>query len=175
MVTERVKELESIRRGISIIGRGREETLGNYALHHLKRKHALKEVTEGTLGGETRQLERAVEFFSETRPLTAIDVTLVQDWAEWLREKSKGRRGNAVLSDGTVPHHLNALSNLYRRAGAESKVQPGFNPVAAWQRGKPKGQPEEAHWLARPGSAREAENKQWLAEAKAKRARGNQF
>lgn len=96
-----------------------------------------------------RQLKRALEFFERNgaKPLTAIDVTAVQDWAEWLRERNKGRRGNAVLSDGTVRHHLNALSNLYRRAGAESKLQPGFNPVAAWVRGKPKGRAEEAKWL----------------------------
>lgn len=147
LVAERVKELESIRRGIAIIGRGREEALGRYAQHHLERKKALAEATDWTLGGVQRQLERAVEFFGASKPLTAIDVAAVQEWAVWLRERNRGRRGNATLSGGAVRHHLNSLSNLYRRAGAESKVPPGFNPVAAWTRGKPKGQPEEARWL----------------------------
>lgn len=70
----------------------------------------------------------------------------VQDWAEWLRERGRGRRGNATLGAGTVRHHLNDLSNLYRRAAAEGKVSPGYNPVAAWDR-KPKGRASEARWL----------------------------
>jgi hypothetical protein len=46
LVAERVKRLEDEKRGIAIVGRGREETLENYALHHLKRKEALKEVSD---------------------------------------------------------------------------------------------------------------------------------
>jgi integrase len=87
-----------------------------------------------------------VEFFGKTKTLTAITVTDVQDWAENMREKNKGRRGNATLSEGTVRHHLNALSNLYRRARMEKKVPTGLNPVGDWD-GKPKGDPEEAKWL----------------------------
>ena len=146
LVSERVKELESIRRGIAILGRGREQALGSYAQHHLERKKMLNEATDWTLGGVQRQLERAVEFFGTSRPLTAIDVSSVQEWAVWLRERHRGHRGNATLSDGAVRHHLNSLSNMFRRAGAEGKVPPGYNPVAAWDR-KPKGRPEEARWL----------------------------
>jgi len=142
LVAERVKELEEQRRGIAIVGPGREETLGNYALYHLERKKASK--------GEQRQLERAVEFFGVAKPLSAIDLTFVQDWAEWLREKNKGRRGNAVLSDGTIRHHLNALSNLYKRARAEKKVPSGFNPVGDWTESKPKGRAEEAKRATSP-------------------------
>jgi integrase len=116
-------------------------------LYHIKRKEALKKVPKGTLDGELRQLERAVEFFGVAKPLSAIDVTLVQEWAEDLREKHKGRRGNTVLSDGTVRHHLNALSSLYKRARAEKKVPSGYNPVGDWTENKPKGRAEEAKWL----------------------------
>ena len=35
------------------------------------------------------------------------------------------------MSGGTVRHHLNALSNLYRRAQAEGYVVTGYNPVNA--------------------------------------------
>ncbi len=35
LVAKRVKELENEKRGIAIVGRGREETLESYALHHL--------------------------------------------------------------------------------------------------------------------------------------------
>jgi ABC-type phosphate transport system auxiliary subunit len=96
LVAKRVKELEEEKRGIAIIGRGREETLEGYALHHLKRKEALKEVSDTR--GEQRQLERAVDFFGRTKTLTAIDVRAVQDWVEDLRVNNKGRRGNETLS-----------------------------------------------------------------------------
>ncbi len=43
-------------------------------------------------------------------------------------------------------HHLNALSNLYRRAQSEGVVPPGFNPVQAMI-DKPIGKPQEARWL----------------------------
>jgi len=146
LAAARVKELESIRRGIALIGRGREEALGPYAQYHLERKAVLREATDWTLGSLQRQLERAVEFFGANRPLTAIDVAAVQSWATWLRERYRGRRGRVALSDGALRHHLNTLSNLYRRAGTEGKVPPGYNPVAAWDR-KPKGRPHEARWL----------------------------
>lgn len=61
LVADRVKELESIRRGIALIGRGREELLGPYAQHHLERKAALGEVRDLTV--QQMHLERACEFF----------------------------------------------------------------------------------------------------------------
>ncbi len=146
LIAERVKVLESIKRGIAIIGRGQEQPLGPYAQHHLTRKKQLAEATDWTLGSLQLQLERAVTFFGQDKFLTAIDVTGVQDWATWLRGQFSGRRGNKALSDGAVRHHLNTLSNLYRRAGSERVVPPGYNPVAAWEK-KPKGKPEEARWL----------------------------
>jgi integrase len=51
-----------------------------------------------------------------------------------------------TLGPATVRHHLNTLSNLYRRAQSELRVPPGFNPVAAMM-DKPMGQPGEAAWL----------------------------
>ena len=138
LVAKRVKELEEQKRGMGIVGRGREETLENYALHHLEKKKASK--------GEQRQLERAVEFFGPKKTLSAIDVMDIENWVENLRENHKGRRGNAVISDGTIRHHLNALSSLYKRAGIEKKVAIGFNPVAACP-DKPRGKAEKADWL----------------------------
>lgn len=43
-------------------------------------------------------------------------------------------------------HHLNALSNLFRRAQAEGYVPPGYNPVAAMLE-KPTARRQEAKWL----------------------------
>lgn len=146
LVTQRVKDLEKIKRGIGLIGRGREEALGPFAQHHLERKRKDGEATDWTLGGVQRCLERAVEFFGTGRPLTAITVDDMNGWIDWLRERYRGRGGNATLSGGALRHHLNALSNLYRRAASEGKVEPGFNPVAAMLH-KPKGRPREADWL----------------------------
>ena len=138
LVAKRVKELEEQKRGMGIVGRGREETLEHYALHHLEKKKASK--------GEQRQLERAVEFFGPKKTLSAIDVMDIENWVEDLRENHKGRRGNAVISDGTIRHHLNSLSSLYKRAGIEKKVAIGFNPVAACP-DKPRGKAAKADWL----------------------------
>jgi integrase len=51
-----------------------------------------------------------------------------------------------------VRHHLNALSNLFRRAQEEEVVPPGFNPVAAMME-KPAARRLEAHWLEVPDAA----------------------
>ena len=128
LAAERVTVLEPIRRGISLVGIGQVEGLGKYGQHHLERKAALGEATDWSLGGIQLQLERACEFFGTNKPLTAITVADVQKWAEWLRERFTGRRGRAALSDGAVRHHLNALSNLYKRAIDEHKLPLGCNP-----------------------------------------------
>ena len=146
LANARVKVLEAKRRGIGLIGIGEVEGLGKYAQHHLERKKQLAEATDWTLNGVELQLERACEFFGIDKPLTAITVTDVQDWATWLR-RYPGRNGHKTLSDGAVRHHLNTLSNLYRRAILERKLPLGTNPVAAWSKGKPRGRPQEAKWL----------------------------
>jgi integrase len=50
------------------------------------------------------------------------------------------------MKPGTVRAHLNSLSNLYRRAQAESVVPPGFNPVAGMM-DKPQPDAGEADWF----------------------------
>jgi integrase len=50
------------------------------------------------------------------------------------------------MTNATLRWHLNALSNLYRRAQSENIVPPGYNPVAAML-DKPAADPEEAKWL----------------------------
>jgi integrase len=56
------------------------------------------------------------------------------------------------MSGGTVRHHLNSLSNLYKRAQAEGYVTPGYNPVAALLE-KPTARREEARWLELPDAS----------------------
>jgi integrase len=85
-------------------------------------------------GGPTnecaRQRERrAVAHFGAGRYLDTLGVADVQGW---LNALAAGQlTDGAPLGPGNVRHHLNALSNLYRRAGAEEVVPPGYNPPGA--------------------------------------------
>jgi integrase len=73
----------------------------------------------------------------------------VQRWAQHLADTAlQGDRP----SGSTVRHHLNALSNLYRRAQSEGVVPPGYNPVAAMLE-EPAGRRLEARWLEVPDVA----------------------
>jgi integrase len=56
------------------------------------------------------------------------------------------------LGPGTVRHHLNTLSNLYRRAQEEEVVLPGYNPVTALME-KPTHVRREARWIEIPNAA----------------------
>jgi integrase len=56
------------------------------------------------------------------------------------------------LSEGTVRHHLNALSNLYARARSEGWVTTGYDPVGDLLE-KPVGDPEAPRWLEVPEAA----------------------
>jgi hypothetical protein len=110
LVGEHLKELENERRQ-GIVNTGKEATLGAFAEYYLKQKRDSKKVTDWTLGGVQRSLERAVEFFGVAKPLASIHWKDVELWAEWLRKTYKGHRGNPRLSDGAVRHHLNALAS----------------------------------------------------------------
>jgi integrase len=95
-------------------------------------------VTDGWLEATEVYLRRAIAFLGSSRELQSIGVRDVRAWLEALR--TEGRSG------GTLRHHLNALSNLYRRAGAEEVVAPGYNPAAALLE-KPSARTAEAKWL----------------------------
>jgi integrase len=79
-----------------------------------------------------------------------VRVSDIRGWIAWL-ETFKNKRGRR-LGGGTIRHHLNTLSNLYRRAQEEEVVIPGFNPVAALME-KPAGSRQEARWLEMPEAA----------------------
>ncbi len=75
----------------------------------------------------------------------SITTADVRRWAEHLKE-SEG------LSGGTVRHHLDALSNLYKRARGERMVPSGYNPVGDLLE-KPKARRVEARWFEVPDAA----------------------
>lgn len=166
LAAARVKELESIKRGLAIVGTGAVTMFARYCAHHLKEKVKHGEVTAGTIAEQQVHLERAIAFFCnggrplprnpgtgdailtniKDRALTSIKVKDVKDWADWLRTTYKGRRGNDVLSPGAIRHNINSLSSVFARAIEDEKVPVGYNPVASWAK-KPKGKPGEARWL----------------------------
>lgn len=97
--------------------------------------------SENYIASMETQLRRAVAFFGEGRELTSIRPAHVRRWTDELRQVPNRRGG--TLSER---EHLNALSNLYRRAQSEEAVPPGYNPVAALV-DNPTGEQQEADWL----------------------------
>jgi len=163
IATARVAELETRQReereeagrrerSRVLLGIDREARLGEYAEHHLVEKRKAGRVTTRWLAVAQLHLERAVSFLGTGRPLQSIGVRDVRALVEHLRTLEAGRGGTTRLSDSTVRHHLNTLSNLYRRAQAEACVPPGYNPVAALLE-KPQAARSEARWLEVPDAA----------------------
>ena len=76
--------------------------------------------------------------------MTGVQTCALPIWIAWLEAFTTPRKRR--LGAGTVRHHLNALSNLYRRAQEEEVVLPGYNPVAALME-KPAASQREARWI----------------------------
>jgi integrase len=144
LATRRLEHLENARRGLVVTGVAKAMTLREAADAHLKAKAAAGKVTDGWLEETEHHLGRAVEFLGASRTVGSIAVADMRRFMESLF--------NEGLSGGTARHHLNALSNLYRRAQSEGWVQPGFNPAAAVME-KPSAPQQEAKWLEVPEAA----------------------
>ncbi len=113
------KLIERLRREGPTI-RGPSDSLGAAASAFVGRNPG--GVTEGWLGEHRHKLGRARRWFGEDRPLASIKPKDVRGW--WEHLESLG------LAPGTVRHHLNVLSSLYRFAIEEEQVPPSYNPVA---------------------------------------------
>jgi integrase len=164
LATRRLEQLVAARRQRDLLQLPPDTALAAFAARHLVEKKRAGLVTDGWLGETERRLRAAVAFFGAGRPLAAIGVDDVHAWIAALRATSNGRRGR--LSGGTIRHHLNALSNVYRRAQTERLVGPGYNPVAALLE-KPAGRRHEARWLEPPAVAVLLEVARTLTRAKA--------
>jgi len=147
LAAQRLEELDRLRaqrHGRAVHRLPKETALAAFAAAHLKAKSESGKFTERWLESSERQLMRAVQQFGVRTELESISVADVRLWATALQHQG--------LSGGTVRHHLNTLSNLYRRAQAEGHVAPGYNPVAALIE-KPSAQRTEAKWLEVPQAA----------------------
>lgn len=144
---QRVSELQRKRaesQGRTVAGLPPVTTWAAWVREHLIAKAKAGQVTEQWMEGEELRLTRAVEHFGADRDLSAVTVADARRWAEALTTQG--------LSGGTIRQHLNSVSNLYRRAQAEQKVAPGYNPVAAMI-DKPTWRAAPAHWLEVPEAA----------------------
>jgi hypothetical protein len=79
-------------------------------------------------------LGRAGAFWGAERRLGSIEVDHVVDCIQHLRTVRTAH--DRPLSDGTIRHHLNALSNVCHRAQRRKYVPLGSNPVARLDRGE---------------------------------------
>jgi integrase len=144
LVTERIKQLDALRRGRALHGLAGQATLEAFASLHLVAKAKSGKVTDDYLEECEAQLARAAEHFGAGCDIATITTADVRGWAEQLQASG--------LSGGTVRHHLNKLSNLYKRARAERVVPSGYDPVGDLQ-DKPTARRVEAKWLEVPDAA----------------------
>jgi integrase len=147
LCAQRLAELDALRtrrQGRAVHNLPQETTLADFARTHLIAKARAGRTTETWIEETEHCLQRAIDYFSAQRELSSIGAAEVRRWAEYLHTVPNGRGG--TLTGGTVRHHLNALSNLYRRAQAEGYATPGYNPVAALLE-KPRARRQEARWL----------------------------
>lgn len=151
LLAARLKELDSLRRGGGLLRPPvAAPTLGDFAARHLVSKAEAARTTIAWLSAMQRHLEAATGFLGAGRPLTGVTPADLRRWIAALRATPNGNGG--TLSDGSVRHHLNSLSNVYRGAQEAQAVPPGFNPVSALL-DKPTGRRHEAHWLEVPDAA----------------------
>lgn len=145
LAAELLQELETARRRRAFHGgRAIETQLGAFAQLHLIAKKKAGKVTDEWLALAELSLNRAIAYFGSERELDTVRVSDVRGWIAWLEAFTTPRKRR--LGAGTIRHHLNALSNLYRRAQEEEVVLPGYNPVAALME-KPAGPRREARWI----------------------------
>ena len=150
LLARRLEELEGLRRGRVIHGLAGQAHLAEFVDQHLKAKAESGKFTTQWLAAAELYLKRAVMFFGSTRELGSITVADVRRWSAHLLTASNAR--GATMAAGSVRHHLNCLSNLYRRARAERLVPSGYDPVGDFDE-KPSPARREARWLELPDAS----------------------
>jgi integrase len=144
LVANRLSELQAEKRNGVLLGVKRKAKPSAFVAEHLVQKAKSGRFSDTWLADSERMLTIAIKFFGSERDLATIAVTDVQSWINDLATHTNKRGG--TLGGGAIRHHLNVLSNVYKRAQSEGCVPPGFNPCAAII-DKPSGNREEARWL----------------------------
>lgn len=133
----------------AVFGLPPKRSLQDAVTEHLKAK-ANTEVTDACLVADEHYLARFIERWGAGKDLAAITTADVRKAIDWLRALPNNR--GSTLSEGTVRHHVNSLSNLYARARSEGWVPTGYDPVGDLLE-KPVGDPDEPRWLEVPEAA----------------------
>lgn len=163
LVADRLRAYQQAQRDGALLGLTARCGLAEAVGRHLVKKAESGAVTEDWLKAQERMLGRAVAYLGAERALDQVSVADVGRWIEQLR---KERTARGPMTSGTLRHHCNALSNLFRRAQAEGWVAPGHNPVAAMME-KPRAAAPEAKWLEVGDAARLLEAARTLPAASA--------
>jgi integrase len=103
-------------------------TLGQAVAEYLELRERESTVTPAWVAAARGFLGRAVAFFGADRRLASLTAEDLVAWVEHLRSITSAH--HRPLSAGSIRHHLNALSGLFRRAQRKSWVPRGINPVA---------------------------------------------
>lgn len=158
---KRLRELDEARENDKIAAPVKKRPgLSQAVAEHLAAKSRLGNVGDMWIQSAGIFLGRAIDHFGPERRLATIGPDDVTAWVEWLRTilTNRGRKEpdqpGRPLSEGTLRHHVNALSNLYRRAQRRGYVAQGYNPVALLDRGeKPQGGRSPTRFLEVPEAA----------------------
>jgi integrase len=153
LFAKRLRELGEARENCTTAESVRKKpTIAEVVAEHIAARGKDGHVTEGWVEAGGVFLGRAITFFGESRRLGAITPDHVLEWVECLRtvQTKRGR----PLTEGSIRHHINALSSLYRRAQRRRYVAPGYNPVALLDRNeKPQAPKTETRFLEVPEGA----------------------
>ncbi len=134
LLAKRLSELSEAKENVVTVPRTRRPGLAAVIAEHLIAKDREGQVSADWNACAGVFLGRAVDFWGTERRLGSIEVEHVVDWIQYLRTVRTAH--DRPLSDGTIRHHLNTLSNLYRRAQRRKYVAVGYNPVALLDRGE---------------------------------------
>jgi integrase len=134
LFAKRLAELAEARENAVTVPVRRRPGLAEIVKEHIAAKEREEVVAADWVACAGVFLGRAVTFFGAERRLGSLEVEDVVEWIQFLRQVRTAH--DRPLSDGTIRHHLNALSNLYRRAQRWKHVPLGYNPVALLDRGE---------------------------------------
>jgi integrase len=126
LFAQRLRELRGAKVDKAVLGVARRATIGEWAAEHIRRRRGSKRVTERWLAEMEMRLQVACEYFEPDTQLLALDVDVVQQYADWLRTFSNGRGG--TLSLETQGKYRDALSNMFEGA-RRARLYTGENPV----------------------------------------------
>lgn len=157
LLAARLRDLDGRRRGLILHGEQKRSTLYDVAALDLRTKVEAGRLTPSYAGTREAQLRVLFRILGGTddpecrrkdpRSVSVADIRMLVSTMRLMRTSRGGK-----YAEPTILTHLHALSGVFKRAGSEGYVEPGFNPVMALQE-KPRRNRTEARWLEVPDAA----------------------